>query len=530
MKQFREQGLNFTANDASIDTLSELYQKFIQECETTMKMIETIVYPEDADGDSSSSSSSTSSKGDQSYTERFSNIEVFQECTGLLDRLDTLLDEDFTSAESRECFLTQSTSTSGEDDGSSRKRLSVFKEWCTRWIQTIQPYGGYLKAHYVANRAQIVFTTLITSGRRWLQKYCPTFDIVLMDEASQSLAIETLLPLQYSPQIMICIGDHQQLPPVIKSPRCRVFGYGESLMSILLHRHGFPFARLTNQFRMHPSICAYPSQCYYQGELVTDPSILLDRETVFTGWKDRLLQSIVPTTSNQQAAVSLQPSMFFHVPDSKEGKRVDGMTSIGNLKEAEKVLDVVIVLLQMNISPERIGIITFYHQQVELFHTLCHNYAAKEKQLWSAWNAQTEKIQRQQRTTKQQVSTKYGPPALPRIPVHKLLPKPARKVSTQLHKVEISTVDSFQGAEKDIILISMVRTHRSIGFLNDYRRLNVALTRAKYIRWIFGNKEKLLQSIVEHTPHDDRDEEVKNGIVQLIEEHERMNQVMRLPR
>jgi len=56
-----------------------------------------------------------------------------------------------------------------------------------------------------------------------------------------------------------------------------------------------------------------------------------------------------------------------------------------------------------------------------------------------------------------------------------------------LQQVEISTVDGFQGEEKDIILISMVRSSNSVGFLSDYRRLNVAASRARCARWSFGN-------------------------------------------
>ena len=56
--------------------------------------------------------------------------------------------------------------------------------------------------------------------------------------------------------------------------------------------------------------------------------------------------------------------------------------------------------------------------------------------------------------------------------------------------IEVNTVDAYQGREKDIIIISTVRTG-SLGFLRDYRRMNVAITRAKHFLWIIGNKNCL---------------------------------------
>jgi len=65
--------------------------------------------------------------------------------------------------------------------------------------------------------------------------------------------------------------------------------------------------------------------------------------------------------------------------------------------------------------------------------------------------------------------------------------------------IQVSTVDGFQGSEKDIIILSCVRSRwhgrknirNEIGFLKDFRRVNVALTRAKYSLWILGNCDVL---------------------------------------
>jgi superfamily I DNA and/or RNA helicase len=55
--------------------------------------------------------------------------------------------------------------------------------------------------------------------------------------------------------------------------------------------------------------------------------------------------------------------------------------------------------------------------------------------------------------------------------------------------MRISTIDSFQGQEKEVIIVSLVRSNEDgdIGFLKDYRRMNVAITRAKEQLFVIGD-------------------------------------------
>ena len=61
--------------------------------------------------------------------------------------------------------------------------------------------------------------------------------------------------------------------------------------------------------------------------------------------------------------------------------------------------------------------------------------------------------------------------------------------SSNIKNVAVHTLDSFQGKEADVIILSTVRTGNHIGFWNDYRRLNVGLTRAKHILRVIGNTD-----------------------------------------
>ncbi|XP_058084777.1 regulator of nonsense transcripts 1 homolog isoform X2 [Magnolia sinica] len=146
--------------------------------------------------------------------------------------------------------------------------------------------------------------------------------------------------------------------------------------------------------------------------------------------------------------------MFFYVQMGQEEISASG-TSYLNRTEAANVEKIVTTFLRSGVIPSQIGVITPYEgQRAYIVNYMSRNGALRQ----------------------------------------------------QLYKeIEVASVDSFQGREKDYIILSCVRSneHQGIGFLNDPRRLNVALTRARYGIVILGNpkvlsKQPLWNSLLTH--------------------------------
>uniref|UniRef100_A0A1D1Y515 Regulator of nonsense transcripts 1 n=1 Tax=Anthurium amnicola TaxID=1678845 RepID=A0A1D1Y515_9ARAE len=139
--------------------------------------------------------------------------------------------------------------------------------------------------------------------------------------------------------------------------------------------------------------------------------------------------------------------MFFYVQMGQEEISASG-TSYLNRTEASNVEKIVTTFLRSGVIPSQIGVITPYEgQRAYIVNYMSRNGALRQ----------------------------------------------------QLYKeIEVASVDSFQGREKDYIILSCVRSneHQGIGFLNDPRRLNVALTRARYGIVILGNPKVLSKQLL----------------------------------
>ena len=331
-----------------------------------------------------------------------------------------------------------------------------------------------------------------------------TIPFVIVDEACQSPEPATLIPLTStdSCRALVLLGDPCQLPPTVKSSTDSILSVSlmERLSSTLpqpvivtaqndqseketafleakptkqalsLLRALDPTAQrasyrkrfsgaimLSVQYRMHPSISAFPSALFYDG-LLSTPKALGDFR-IFPEQLDTVLPAIgcdvnvrfvhVGGQNNEKRGVTNKFVRTVFGSSSKAAANSNGEahSTYANDAEASRILQVLKTMLQDDETRTKtIGIVTPYSGQVSLL---------REKMLAD------EELQ---------------------------------ALSNGIDEsVEINSVDGYQGRERDIIIFSAVRSNRQgkVGFLSDWRRLNVALTRARSALVIVGDLETL---------------------------------------
>ena len=218
---------------------------------------------------------------------------------------------------------------------------------------------------------------------------------VIIDEAGAMLEPDTIGCLLHGARALLLVGDHHQLPPFTKWREADRNGYSVSLMERLA-KAGMAVRTLTDQYRMHPSICKAVSDAFYEGRLCT-------------------------ATSTASARKHLLPLCFIESGGTEE--QPDGTTSFVNIREVQAIVEVVRVLVEHGgHSLTRITVLTFYNAQ---------------------------------RTLLDSMLSKAG------------------------FKTNVVSVDAMQGRESDVIVLSCVRSGSSLGFLSDWRRINVALSRCR---------------------------------------------------
>ncbi len=272
--------------------------------------------------------------------------------------------------------------------------------------------------------APVVAATTASCGSRALRE--TSFDVAVVDEAGQLTEPGTLAAINRAERFVL-VGDHRQLPPVVRSADATGDGetdgvadgrptanLGESLFERLLERHPDAGVMLDRQYRMAQRIQAFPSREFYDGALRPATAEVAGRRLAD-------LDGVAPDGLPEDLRGGVT---FLDVPGD-DARHTDAV-------EAARVGDAVRSFLDAGVAPEDVGVIAPFRAQVAEIG----------------------------RTT------------------------PA--------DVAVDTVDRFQGSAREVILISFVATDDLEGpIFEDYRRVNVALTRAKRTLVLVGDRTAL---------------------------------------
>lgn len=309
-----------------------------------------------------------------------------------------------------------------------------------------------LTTKYVS-QAQIIFTTNITAGGKQL-KFIKELPVVIMDESTQSSEVSTLVPLSL-PGIknFVFVGDEKQLSSFSNVPELEM-----SLFERILYNGSYATPKLLDtQYRMHPEISEFPIKYIYGSKLLNGVTV-----------KDKYWPKLQ------------QPLYFYNCDKELETKvinkenngRLAGYTYI-NQYECERVIETIYKLLDdKNVKLKDIGVVTPYSAQ--------RDYICEKLLNDKVINPQGKQLL-QQRDEDEFMNESYV----------------GREVQSHvvniINGLQVATIDSYQGHEKNFIIFSCVRNNKenNIGFLRDKRRLNVALTRSKYGLIVIGNKHTL---------------------------------------
>lgn len=349
----------------------------------------------------------------------------------------------------------------------------------------------------ILRASNMVFATTNSSAVERLIDEGSLFDWTIVEEAGKATGGELLSPLLLSNRRLM-IGDHKQLPafgaekvipllertedvrdalkiceeliarhlkdlsleelideveespdfPAVCSRAIEIFQLFETFAERELERQrinsrrGMPIARrLTEQRRMHPAIAKIVSDCFYEGMLTTNAE------------KAREYLTSDPKVFGTFVGKTFKPISFVDLPYVRSNPKFAGgdiRPPYSNRSEADAVVNV-ISSLKTDGSKPSLAILSPYQRQVRLIRSRIDGpeYAAELERFTSPFGG----------------------------------------------REFCGTVDSFQGDEADVVIVSLVRNNshsspmKALGFLQDTRRMNVLLSRAKWMLILVGSLE-----------------------------------------
>ncbi len=302
--------------------------------------------------------------------------------------------------------------------------------------------------------ARVIACTLVGSAHHLLEGM--KFGTLFIDEAAQALEAACWIPMKRASRVILA-GDHCQLPPTVKSIAALRAGLDKTLMERIAENKPEVVTLLKIQYRMNDEIMRFSSDWFYGGKVESAPQIkyrsVLDYDHPIT-WID---------TSNEENQITIEGE------DAPE----DSVSTSSSVSAANQNSD-------LNFKEQFVG---------ESFGRI--NKAEAELTLLTLAEYFT-KIGKQ-RVLEERIDVGIISPYRAQVQYLKKLIKKYEFFKPYRRLISVNTVDGFQGQERDVILISLVRSNDEgqIGFLKDLRRMNVAMTRARMKLIILGNKDTM---------------------------------------
>lgn len=255
------------------------------------------------------------------------------------------------------------------------------------------------------------------------------YDSILIEESGQLLEIETFIPLVLQKDSnlrlkrLILIGDHHQLPPVIKNISLKQFSNMDQSMFQRLIRLGVNCIQLDCQGRCRSSIYNL-IKFQYENVITNLPHTIEFDKFINCGFKNEFqfinVENDYDLNNNLQIIEESEPIPHYYQ----------------NKTEAEYIVSLFIYMRLLGYPANSISILAMYNGQKRLIRDILNQRCANNPIL--------------------------GSPS------------------------KITTVDKYQGQQNDYVIISLTRT-KSVGYLRDFRRLVVAFSRGRFGLYVFGN-------------------------------------------
>lgn len=309
--------------------------------------------------------------------------------------------------------------------------------------------------------ARVIASTLTGSANRLLDGM--KFRTLFIDEAAQALEAACWIAIRRAARVILA-GDHCQLPPTVKSYEAMRGGLATTLMERIVERKPEVVTLLTVQYRMNEDIMRFSSNWFYGGMVESAP------EVRYRGILDYDIPMEWVSPSGQSPVIPEEVDGVVDAVSETVGEPVG--TSLGAAAKSETMGEESSRDYVEEFVGESFGRINKAEAEITL-DTLEAYFTRIGKQrilderldvgIISPYRAQVQYLRR--------------------LLMKREFFKPFRRY------ISVNTVDGFQGQERDIILISMVRANDNgdIGFLRDLRRMNVAITRARMKLIILGD-------------------------------------------